>query len=117
MTEYGLPSTRDKDGELQPVDHSYQWDGDEVTIKLIPPTISEFEEYESMGEETGSSELRDIIDKHLVKPAIPEDEDLTMRELLCYVEGIVDYSEGSSDEYAEEVQEELEQRQSGAAGN
>jgi hypothetical protein len=113
MSEYGLPETRDKDGELQAVEHTYEWDGEEVTIKLFPPTISEFESYEDLGMKAGADELQDVVDDHLVKPEIPEDEDLTMRELLCYVEGIVDYSNGGTPRAAA-VQEELEERGRGS---
>jgi hypothetical protein len=116
MSDYGLPDLRDKDGELQEAEHTYQWDGQEITIKLIPPTISEYDEYVSLGEDADESELRRIVDDHLVKPDIPEDEDLTMRELLCYTQGIVAYCRGSSG-IAAEIRDELEERQDEAQGN
>lgn len=111
MTEYGLPSVRDKDGELQAVEHEFEWDGDNITIKLLPPTITEQERYEQLGEDADAERLREIIDKHLVKPEIPDDEDLTGRELTCYLEGIVDYSVGGGSALRQEVAEELERRQ------
>jgi hypothetical protein len=114
MSEYGLPDVRDKDGELQAVDHTYDWNGDEITIKLVPPTISEFEEYQDLGEDASSEELMPAVEDHLVKPEI--DGDPTMAELLCYVNGIVDYCTGNSG-YAEEVREELDERQDGGRGN
>ena len=116
MSEYGLPSVRDKDGELQAVDHTFEWDDDEITIRLLPPTITEQERYEELGEDANAERLREIIDRHLVKPEIPEDEDLTGRELTCYLEGIVDYSVGGGSDLRQQVSEELERRE-GAQGN
>jgi hypothetical protein len=116
MSEYGLPSVRDKDGELRPVEHTYEWGGEEVTIKLLPPTISQQERYEELGEDVDVERLREIVDTHLVKPDIPDDESLTSRELFCYLEGIVDYSVGGGDGMAAEVQAELEKRNE-AQGN
>lgn len=116
MTEYGLPTPRDSTGRLKPVDHTYDWGDHEVTIKLIPPTISQQEDYEELGTETSSEDLREILEDHLVEPDISE-MDLTARELLCYVEGIVDYSVGDARGMAAEVQEELEARQSAGEGN
>lgn len=115
MTDYGLPTPRDSKGDLKGVDHTYEWDGQEVTIKLVPPTISQQEEYEELGEETTADELTEIIDRHLVEPDTSE-IDITARELFCYVEGIVDYSIGGGSDLADEVQEELERRQ-GESGN
>jgi hypothetical protein len=117
MSEYGLPGLRDKDGELQAVEHTYEWGGEEITIKLRPPTISEQDDYAELGEEASNEELRGILDDHLVKPEIPEDQELTGRELLAYVEGIVDFSQGGGNDVAQAVQEELEQRAEGSAGN
>lgn len=116
MSEYGLPDLRDKNGELQAADHTYQWDGQEITIELIPPTISQYDEYVSLGEDADDEELRSIIDEHLIKPDIPEDQDLTMRELLCYTQGIVRYCRGDSG-IAAEIRDELEDRQDEAEGN
>jgi hypothetical protein len=109
MSEYGLPEVRDKDGDLQPVEHTYEWGGEDITIKLLPPTIPEYSDYENLGEETENEELREIIGRHLVKPDIPEDQALTMPELLCYVEGIVDYCNGSAG-LGGAAREELEER-------
>jgi len=116
MSDYGLPDLRDKDGELQEAEHTYQWDGQEITIKLIPPTISEYDQYVTLGEDADEDELRGIVDDHLVKPEIPSDQDLTMRELLCYTQGIVGYCRGDSG-IAAEIRDELEERQDEAQGN
>ncbi|WP_459191821.1 hypothetical protein [Halosimplex sp. J119] len=114
MSEYGLPDIRDKDGELQAVEHTYEWNGDDVTIKLIPPTIAEYESYEDLGDEAGAGELQEVVDDHLEKPEIAGEP--TTAELLCYVHGIVDYCNGGGG-FAGEVQEELDQRQDAAPGN
>lgn len=115
MSEYGLPTKRDESGNLEAVDHTYQWGGDEVTIKLVPPTISQQEEYENLDEDTSSSELTEIVDRHLVEPDTSEME-LTARELLCYVQGIYEYSVGEAEGMASDVQAELDER-AGDGGN
>lgn len=104
--QYGLTDERDSDGNRKAVEHSYEWDGQDIHIKLIPPTISEIEEYEEFGEEMPASKLRDVIDDHIVKPEV---EDPTMREVMCYIEGIIDYA-GEGNELANAAQEELESR-------
>lgn len=117
MSEYGLQGLRDEDGELKTQEHTYEWGDQEVTIKLKPPTITQQEEYEELGEDTEAGDLRDIMNQHLVEPQVDE-EDLTMRELMCYLEGIMDYSVGEATGMAGDVQEELEARQdAGAGGN
>jgi hypothetical protein len=116
MSEYGLPDVRDKDGELRATEHTFEWDGDEITIKLVPPTIPQYDEYVNLGEEAGNEELREVLDEHLVKPDIPADAGLTMRELLCYVNGIVDYCQGDAG-IAGKAREELEERQEDMEGN
>jgi hypothetical protein len=108
MTDYGLPTVRDEQGDLQAVEHTFDYAGQEVTIKLVPPTISQQEEYEEMGEDVDADALRELLDEHLVEPDVSAAEDLTMREVMCYVEGIVDYSTGGG--MAADVREELEQR-------
>lgn len=113
-SSYGLSGLRDKDGNRQTVEHSYEWGGDEITIKLDPPTVSQQEAYEDLGEEAGAGELRDVLDEHLVEPSIPDDEEWTMRELLCYVNGIVDFSNGGAPDVIDEVRDELDQRADGA---
>lgn len=115
MSDYGLPTPRDDDGNLKPVEHTYKWSGQDVTIQLVPPTISQQEEYEELGTETSTSDLREILDEHLVKPD-PDEFDFTAREVLCYIEGIVDYSTGDLDGVAAEVRDELDERQ-GEQGN
>lgn len=115
MSEYGLPTKRDDEGNLEPVDHEFEWGDQTVTLKLIPPTISQQEEYENLGEETGSDELLEILEEHLVEPD-PTDYDLTAREMLCYVNGIVDYSVGEATGMAGDIRAELDARQD-AGGN
>lgn len=113
MTDYGLPNIRDSDGELAAVEHTYEWSGQEVTIKLKPPTISQHEEYEQFGDDVAAEKLVEILDRHLVEPDVGDDP--TARELFCYLEGIVDYGTGGGG-MAADVREELEQRAS-APGN
>jgi len=115
MSEYGLPGVRDKDGDLREVEHTYEWDGEEITIKILPPTTAQLERYENFGDDVDADKLRDVVDEHLVKPDIPEDKDLTARELFCYMEGVMDHAQGSTG-LAEEVREEIEAR-SESAGN
>lgn len=116
MTQYGLPGIRENDGSRKKVDHTFEWDGQEVTIRLIPPTISQHEEYEELGEEATAGQLASILDRHLVKPDVGDDP--TARELFCYLEGIIDYGVGGGGELGDEVRDELEARQAtGAEGN
>lgn len=115
MSEYGLPTPRDSNGNLKPVDHAFEWSGQEITIKLVPPTISQQEAYEELGMDTSAADLAEVLEDHLVEPD-PNEFDFTARELLCYVEGIVDYSTGDIDGVAAEVREEIEERE-GAEGN
>lgn len=116
MSEYGLPSLR-KDGELQPVDHTYVYGDEEITIKLRPPTIGEQEQYEELGQDAETEDLEEIVRRHLVKPEIPEDQELATRELFCYLEGIKDFSFGGNTGLAEAVQAELEKRREAQEGN
>lgn len=117
MSEYGLPSARDSDGELQAVEHSYTFDGQEITIVLLPPTVSQFEEFEAMAADADPDpdELEQIIRRHIVKPEIPADESLTFREIRGYAEGIRTHAQGGAG-VNEEILEELEDIQ-GEAGN
>lgn len=114
MTEYGLPSARDEDGELQPVDHEFEWDGETVTIKLYPPTIADVEEYDNFGEDMDMSEMAEVVNDHLVEPDIDEPSDMTINEALCYVEGIVDYAMNGT---SEAVQDALEEGREDVEGN
>lgn len=111
MSDYGLPSQRDNEGNLKAVDHEFEYQDQTVAVKLYPPTVSQLEDYEEFGDETGTSELADVVDEHIVKPEIEDRGDLTIRELLCYVEGIVDYGASGGTDFVEEAREELEARQ------
>lgn len=114
MPEYGLPDARDSDGNIKEVDHTFEWDGEEVTIRLKPPTVAELQEYEELGEEANTSDLEEVLEDHLVKPEL--NGDLMANELLCYVRGIVDYTSGSGNALVQGAREELEERQ-GEEGN
>lgn len=118
MSEYGLPGVRDKDGELQSVEHTFRFDGDEIDIKLRPPTITEYEDLEELMDEDDvePDELEAVARDYLVKPDIPEDESLSFRETVAYIHGIMDHAAGGSGVH-EEIQEELEELQQEQAGN
>lgn len=111
MTEYGITKERDSDGNRKPVDHTFEFDGDEITIQLMPPTISEVEEFEEFGDDMPASKLKEIFNRHILKPDV---EDPTITELTAYVQGLVDYANGGT-ELADAAKEELEAR--GAEGN
>ena len=107
MSEWGLTSERNSKGERKPVEYEYEYQGEEVRVKLLPPTVSELEEYEELGEDTGAGELAEIVDKHIVKPEV---DDPTIRELFCYVEGIVSYGASGGNDFVAEARKELEER-------
>lgn len=109
MSSYGLSSVRDNDGNLQVVEHTYEWNGQEVTIKFTPPTIQEQDRLENMGDDVDPDELEGILNDKLVEPSLPDGESWTMREMMCYMEGMIRYSVGG--ELGDAVQEELEARQ------
>lgn len=107
--EYGLPVPRDRDGELQSVEHTYEWQGHEVTIKLVPPTIADLREYEQFGDETETDDLMKVYERHIVEPSVPTDA-VTMRELLCYIEGVIDYGAAGGSDLVAQAQEALDER-------
>jgi len=120
MTKYGLSDIRDSEGQRQPVEHTFEWgkDDDEVTIKFVPPTLNEVDEIEDMmdAEDLSVDEIQEPLDDYLIEPSIPDDENWTLREFQCYMWGVYQWSMGS-DGIHEEVREELEERDTGAAGN
>lgn len=111
MSEYGISDERDSEGNRKAVDHTYTYQGREIKIQLLPPTISEVESFEDFGDDMPVSKLRDIFNKHILKPDI---EDPTIKELMAYVHGLVDYGNSGTD-LAQAAQEELELR--GSEGN
>lgn len=115
-TEYGLAGLRDADGELQTVDHTYQWAGEEVTIRFDPPTLSQQEELESLDDDEPVEEMEGLLDTLMVKPSTPEDGSWTAREMQCYLQGIIAWSLGQEDGLAQEVQDEIDDR-TDAEGN
>ena len=110
MSEWGLTSERDSEGRRKAVEHEFRYGGEDIKIKLLPPTVSQLDEYEKFGDDTGPSELADVVDEHIVKPEIEDPGDLTIRELLCYVEGIVDYGASGGNDFVAEARQELEER-------
>lgn len=114
MTEYGLPSRRDNDGNRVATEYAYTWQGEEITIKMLQPTVAEAEQYEELGDDVKPSKMAEIVNKHLVKPEIDAD-DMTVEELMCYAEGIFSATSESAD-FAAEVDKELSERAT-AEGN
>ena len=112
--EYGLPGFRDSEGNRKPQEHSYQYKDQPVNIRLIPPTVSEIEEYEDMGEDVGREKLQDVFDRHVLKPEVSDVGELTIDELKAYVQGIIDYAQDGND-LAVAARDELEDR--ATAGN
>lgn len=115
-TEYGLAGFRDKDGNLQPVEHSYSWNGEEITIKFRPPTIAEQEELENLDDDAGASELEAVLDRHMVKPQIPDGGSWTTREMWAYLQGIMQHSIGEAG-IGEDLDEAIADRSPGGEGN
>jgi len=109
MTDYGLTGLRDKDGEIQPVDYTYEWNGQEITIKLRPPTIAEQEEIEQLDDDAPAGELEDLLSRHILKPEIKDS--WTTREMWAYIEGLMRWSMGDdAGDLADELADELEKR-------
>lgn len=115
MTEYGLAGLRDKDGELQTVEYSFEWSGQEITLKIRPPTLSEQQALEDLGDDASADELQTILDRHIVKPDVAGD--YTTREMWAYVEGLMRFSMGEDNDLADQVANELDARQSDSEGN
>lgn len=108
--EYGLPDPReDDDSGLKGVDHEFEWNGETVSIRLVPPTLNQLQGYQDMGANADVDELKDILERHIVKPE-KDPGDMTMREVNCYIDGILDYSNDGGGDLMQEVREELEER-------
>jgi hypothetical protein len=118
MSEYGLAGLRDADGTRQPVEHTYEYAGDEVTIKFIPPTLNEVDEIEErmQDDDLDVEEIQQPLDDYLIEPSIPDGEGWTLREFDAYITGIYEWSMGAEGIHAE-VRDELEERGNGTAGN
>lgn len=113
MTEYGITKERDSEGNRKPVDHTFLFNNEEITIQILPPTISQVEDLEELeGKEDPSvSELMQTFGEFIVKPDVDEP---TITEANAFAEGILDYIEGGTN-LSEAAQEELETR--GDSGN
>ena len=116
MPEYGIPDIRDADGDLKGVDHTYEWNGHEVTIKHVPVTISEQQDIEAQGADVDVEYMQDFLDDHLVKPAAPAG-DWSLAEVLCYFEGMIDFASGGGNDLMQQAREELERRAAAEQGN
>lgn len=106
-TRYGLPSVRDRDGNLKPVDYTFTYRGEEVTVRIVPPTAAEVDQYESLDDPT-ATHLAEIVCNHIVKPDYDDPEELTMAEITCYSQGILTFHGGDgADELADALDERL----------
>jgi len=114
--QYGLTDLRDKDGDLENVEFSYEWAGEEITIKFRPPTLSEQEEFEDLDEDEPAENLESLLDEHMVKPSVSEDSSWTAREMWCYITGIMRWSMGGENSLAADIEDEIDER-TGGEGN
>lgn len=112
--QYGLPDARDRDGRLRPVDYEFDWKGQSIRVKFLPPTATEVSEWEEMGEDMSPSQMADVLDDKLIQPEI--ERPYSLEELVCYVRAIAQYAMEDSD-IAEEVDAELAERSTGHQGN
>lgn len=107
--EYGLTGLRDRDGELRPVEYTFEFGGETLTIKFHPPTLAEQEELENLDEDEPASEMASILDDYMIKPQIPDDGSWTAREMNAYLTGILQWSMGGTD-LGQEIEEEIDER-------
>jgi hypothetical protein len=108
MTEYGLPGHRDNDGNRKPVDYTFEWNGDDVSIRILPPTLSEMDYIEQLPEDVDPDTLRDAIIDILVEPEL--DDNPTTTEIFAYMVGIQQYAYSGGSPIAQEAREELDRR-------
>lgn len=113
---YGIPDIRDASGDFKDVDHSFEWNGQEVIIKHIPLTAPEQQRIEDQGEDLDMEFMANILDEKMVEPA-PPDGDWALAELTCYFEGIVDFASGGGNEMMAQARQELERRAAEQQGN
>jgi hypothetical protein len=112
--EYGLPNLRDDEtGDLKPVTHTFTFDGDEVTIKFIPPTLAVTEEYAELGDRLDDETTAKMLSDILIEPDLAPDE-FTQRELIAYPQGLKEWNLGR--DLSEALTEALESR-GGGSGN
>lgn len=108
--QYGLPDVRDPDtGEVADVEYEFEWNGVDVPIVLRPPTLDEQQKYEDMGTDVDVDQLREIVERHIIKPESPPDG-WTVREVTCYLEGVMRYSTEGGSDLAQAARDELAQR-------
>lgn len=119
MSDYGLPIARDDDDNPEAVDFEYEWGGADVKIKLIPPTLEQIQQFRQQARADGGDALeqaRELIDDHVVKPAIPKDK-LTEREANCFLDGILAYGDEGGGPMMDEVRDDIDERQDASQGN
>ncbi|MFW5896336.1 MAG: hypothetical protein ACOCUA_03025 [archaeon] len=118
---YGLPTPRDEaTGELLPDEHTFEWEtaGDvlDVTIRLIPPTLEQLERYQDLGDDVGVEQLREVVETHIIQPDIPA-SDMTVREINCYIYGIIDYGSDGGGSKMDEIRRMVEEREGRSGKN
>jgi len=114
MTDYGLPGHRDSEGNLKPTDHTFDWNGQDVTIRILPPTLSQIDEIENLPEDVSA----DVMEEHLTDIVVkPEVEDMTVPEMNAFIQGVMDYAYSGGTALAQEARAELDEREAEAAGN
>lgn len=110
MSDYGIPDIRDADGSLKGVDHTFHWNGKEVTIRHVPITLSEQKEIEGQGTDIDIEVMEDFLDEKIVKPEV--EGEYALAEVMCYFEGIVDFATSGGGDVMQQAREELERRAS-----
>jgi len=109
MTEYGLPHARDgADDEPAAVEHTFDWADGEVTIELVPPTLEQMKQYQNMGDDVAMDRLEAVVDRHIERPDVPAAK-MTMEEVNCYVQGIMNHANRGGDDFIEEAREKLQE--------
>lgn len=109
MSDYGLPIDRTGDDNTpDPVEHTYEWNGEPVTIELVPPTLGQIKHYEDLGGDTDVDELEEIVDTHITKPELPA-EDMTLEEINCYIEGILDHGQGGGSDMVQNAEQYIDE--------
>lgn len=116
--DYGIHDDsirRDEDGNLLPEDHEFEYLDQTQKIAIHPLTMAEQKEFEDKyanREDLEYEEMVEILDQRLAQPKIDDWDDLHPKEFVGFVKGVLDYLTGdSSDEFLDEVEDEIEARQ------
>lgn len=112
---YGIPNIRDEEGKLKGIDHTFDWNNQDITIKHKPLTVTEQQEIEEQGENVEVEYMQELLNKKMVQPSI--EGDWSLAEVICYFEGIVDFATGGGGEVMQQAREELQRRAVEDEGN